>query len=544
MAKIVVGKEYKEEFFAICELYSGGFLSSDVNIKRADGKDGEIVTAANTFVYSDNESGVSSHRGGGENELRFDKNGASWFAQIRGDEFDSSSSDFEQLIADVASDYHKYYSLIEFKQSVNDRLKSAGGSLPSVIKRVEKEFLRRVFGYEFVVPDMYSVEPENYYAVSMRLEISGGAESEPLLGKVYFRTDRNGGFTPITREVAKDVDDYIKSAVPSDDKHGERGNELVDGTLMGNVLNEVDKLLSRDDTADYIMFNDPNKIKGMLALLATSDEKELECTRVTVLGVSHVEWQNLAYSVVLGGKTVMKLVIGLNNGISLYCTNCSDGGVALVDNNSIVFETDEYECKLDFESTNFGISDYDISLIRQNATLGFHIMSVSCPDNPRNKGCKRIVCSAQTAEYDSVDGKTERKCKGCPYPEVIYRDVFDDSCADGKFTRLLNLDEQSCSLTDEPTVVCKSCKRMFVKEKSGALLCKLCADTEVTDESKKLYKKYAQMLAPNVRIKHIFSVKSCREDSNMIVFRMGGERYIFDKLAAREFGLIDQPKKV
>ncbi|MDE7405510.1 MAG: hypothetical protein K2M89_01375, partial [Clostridiales bacterium] len=142
MARINVGCEYEKEFKSICSLYKNGFLSDKVNIKRVT--DTEIVTAANVFVYCEDEHGVNGAKGGDENELRFDKDGASWFAGLRGKKFDSSSADWEQLIADVGADYHKYYSMIEFRQTADSRAAAVGGAVEAVIKKFAEGFLKRV----------------------------------------------------------------------------------------------------------------------------------------------------------------------------------------------------------------------------------------------------------------------------------------------------------------------------------------------------------------------------------------------------------------
>ncbi len=545
MARITVGCEYKKEFESIRDLYSGGFLSDKVNIKRVT--DSEIVTNTDTFEYCDSEHGVNGSDGGAGTELCFGKNGASWFAGLRGEKFDSSSSDFEQLIGDAASDYHKYYSIIEFRQSVEDRLTAVGGSPAGAVKRVNTEFLKRVFGSAFVLSERYSVEPENYYAVSMRLEINGGAESEPLLGKVYFRIGRDGKFIPVRQAAACDIDDYITTAVPPDVKGERASNELADGKLVNGVLGEIEKLFERDDSADYILFNRDyrSKIEKMLKLIATSDEKELECTHVAVLGISHVEWQNFAYSAMRGGKKAMKLVVGLNNNISLYCMCCDKHGVQLIDGNVVLFGDPQRHGRyvLDFEKPGLGLSDDDLLYIRKNALLSEHILNVACPDNPRNRDCVQTVCASQSVEYKTADGKTLRKCKRCPYPEVIYRDIFEGVAAESRFTRSLSIDEQRFKLTDKETRVCPCCGRRFTPT-ANARLCDLCSNTEFTEQGRRLYKKYGKMLSPSIRIKHVFSKKCCREDSNIIIFELGNDRYVFDKLNAHDHGLIEPPRKV
>lgn len=543
MARIKIGCEYKREFGSICSLYKNGFLSDKVNIKRVT--DTEIVTAANVFEYCDNEHGVNGAGDERENELRFDRNGASWFAFLRGADFDSSSADWEQLIADVAADYHKYYSMIEFRQTADSRLAAGGNAVAAVIKRFSDGFLKRVLDGPFDLSKRHTVAPENFYAVSMRLEINGGAESEPLLGKIYFRVGRDGKYTPISRAEAKGIDDYIKTAVPTEDD-GKSSAELVDGRLVSDVLNRASALFQTGDSAEYIMFNPDYipKIQTMLKLLATGETKELECTHVTVLGISHVEWQNLAYDVNVGGKVALRLVVGLNNSVSLYCVNCSRDGVLLVENNNVLFDDSDEECVLDTGMRDLGLSDADVKHIKSCALISKHLFKVACPENPRNSDCARMICAGQAVEYTDADGSVKRKCKGCPYPEVVYHNIFSPNYDAGRLTASLNIDEQAFVLTDGKVKTCKSCGRTYAEHTGRSGYCRLCGDDGFTDSGKKLYRKYAKMLSPDVRIKHLFAKKCCKEDSNIIIFVLGKDRYVFNKLDARDSGYIDHPKKV
>ncbi|MDE6293789.1 MAG: hypothetical protein K2L88_04115, partial [Clostridiales bacterium] len=344
----------------------------------------------------------------------------------------------------------------------------------------------------FSVSENHTIEAENFYAVSMRLEINGGAQSEPVLGKLYFRVSRDGKYVPISRAEARGIDDYINAAVPSDDGDKKQGGaDLVDGQLVSDVLARAGELFGTEHCSDYIMFSPDyqTKIEKMLKLLATSDEKELECTHVTVLGISHVEWQNLAYAISVGGRNVLKIIMGLNNSVSLYCTNCSRDGVLLVDNNTVLFDEvgQDGECCLDFSRSNLGLNADDINRIKTSALISKHLFKISCPENSRNSDCTRLICAKQAVEYVNADGKVERKCKGCPYPEVVYRNVFSDGVDGGRLTSSLNLDEQAFTLTDGKVKTCKSCGRTYGEHTGKNGYCKLCGYFGVTDDGRKLY---------------------------------------------------------
>lgn len=543
MAKIIIGQEYKTEFESICDLWQGGFLSDAVNIKSATEK--RIVTNADTFEYDNDAHGVNGlSDGASESGYKFGKGGASWFSQLRGEPFDSSNADWEQLIADVAADYHKYYALIEFKQSVEDRLSTDGGNLGSIVKRFNNGFIKRAFDRTFAVSESYAVVPEDFYAVSMRLEINGGAESEPILGKVYFRKNQSGKYVALTAAAAHDIDEFISGAVPSDEKSAQKHNEPIDKQLVSKVLGEAQALFAREDCADYIMYDGDydKKISKMIERLAVNDQKELECTHVKVLGISHVEWQNFAYSLFDGGKKVLKLIIGLNNAVSLLCTACDKDGVALVDNNVVLFDDPDNNIALDMSLGGFGLSDDCVQRIKREASLAAHLYTVSCPNNPRNKNCAQTICAAQGVEHVTADGKKLRKCKGCPYPEIVYDDLFGRAGAESKLTESLNLDEYELRLTENSTVRCGCCGRFYQKSQGRGGLCPLCGNVEYTDSGKKLYKKYSKMLGIGVRMTHFFPKKCCKEDSNLIIFDLGRSRYVFDKLSAKDRGYIAQPK--
>ncbi|MDE7330205.1 MAG: hypothetical protein K2N30_03820 [Clostridia bacterium] len=540
MAKIIIGREYASEFESICALYGGGFLSPEVHILKAKGK--IIETPAHTFEYSEREHGVNGSGDGEERALSFTSEGASWFAPLRGENFDSGNADWKQLIMDVAADYHRHYSLIEFKQAKDK------GTLNGERKLKEKfktGFIDRVFadGAKYFVAENRITEPENYYAVSLRLEINGGGESAPLLGKIYFREGEDGRLSPITFKEAGRIDEYISSSVPDEDGRG--GEGIVDVKLVGRVFAGLEKSFASGKFSKYVSFNAKYKreIDGMLSQLATSEIKELECTNVKVLGVSHVEWEKSVYPVTYRGKVVLKFIVGLNGYVSLICANCNNA--VLVDGNVIKFKDDKVpeNCNsvINFDADNLGLIEDDIEAIKTYGEAGDHLFTVSCEENQRNGDCRRTVCASQTVTF--ADGV--RKCKSCRYPEVVFKDIFAEEGQDGKYTPALHFAFDKLCLVDTPTVKCRCCGREYAK--SGIVrgeLCAFCADIDRSAGAKKLYRKYGGMLSLTVRLSHLFSKKYCMEDANVVLFELGTDRYVFDKLSAARSGFIKKPRKV
>lgn len=538
MAKIIIGREYASEFESICALYAGGFLSSDVHIIKAQGK--VIQTPSHTFEYSEREHGVNGSGEGEERTLNFSADGASWFAPLRGEKFDSGNADWKQLVMDVAADYHRHYSLIEFRQAKD---KGTLNEERRLKERFKTGFIDRVFneGVRYVMAENRIIEPENYYAVSLRLEINGGGESAPLLGKIYFREGEDGRLTPITFAEAGRIDEYISGSVPDEDGRG--GEGIVDVKLVGRVFAGLENSFVSGKFSKYVSFGGKYKkeIENMLSQLATSEVKELECTNVKVLGISHVEWEKSVYPVTYRGKVVLKFIVGLNGYVSLVCANCGNG--VIVDGNIIKFKEAVPEgCNsvINFDADNLGLIEDDINAIKTCGEAADHLFAVACAENQRNGDCRRTVCASQTVAFESG----ERKCKNCRYPEIVFTDIFSED-GNGGYTPALHFAFDKLSLVDTPTVKCRCCGREF--DKSNMVrgeLCSFCADTEHSAKAKKLYRKYGGMLSLTVRLSHLFAQKYCREDANVIIFELGSDRYVFDKLTAARSGFIKKPRKV
>lgn len=546
MAKIIVGQEYAKEFESICALYGGGFLSSDVHIKKAQGT--VIQTPTHTFEYREREHGVN---GSGENEeqtLAFTKDGASWFSALRGEKFDSGNADWKQLIMDVAADYHKHYSLIEFRQTAS---KAAYSEERRLRDRFKAGFIDRVFpdGVNFSVAENRRTAPENFYAVSMRLEINGGGESAPVLGKLYFREDGDGKLAPVASREAERVQTFIESAVPEDNATETAG--FIDVALVGRVFSGLEKTFKGGKFAHYAAFNGKYKqeINDLLAQLATSEVKSLECTNVKVLGISHVEWERSVYDVYYRGRCVLELTAGINGTVTLTCANCGENAL-LVDGNRVVFKDGSEGLELNFDRDDLGLTPQHIAQIQELGEISDHLFTVACTENPRNRDCTRVVCASQTVSVSvgkDADGSEifARKCRGCRYPEIIFTDIFSGESGTGKYTPSLHFAADALSLVDEPTVKCRCCGREFIASSMPRKnICHFCSRDDKSPAARKLYRKYSGMLSIGVRLAHLFAKKYCREEDNIILFELGNDCYVFDKLNVKEYGFIKKPEKV
>lgn len=552
MANIVIGNEFKTEFESIQRLYKEGYLSGGVQIKRVT-RD-TIETAANTFIFNPCERGVNGSDGSGEIKASFKKDGATWFAPLRGIAADSSNADWEQLIMDVAADYHKHYSLIEFRQ-VNDSVSREAED--RLINRFKTEFIERVFtgGKAFSAPVRYGAEREDIYGISVRMEISSGTgESKPVLGKLYF-SESARELVPLPFKEAEKIDSFLSASVPDDEGAKPAGwSDLVDNRLVGKVFDGLAKVIDSGRYAKYVCFGggDTEVIRYMLDSLANTGEhgeiKKLQCSRIKVLGISHVQWEKSAYVISLQGREILKAVVGLNGTVSLICLNCLERGKTeyLVNGNEIIYPEDVKTAGLkrylNPAEPDFGVSDEDVNKIIVNSEIKNHLFTVRCAENMRNPNCARMVCASRAVEVKEGD-KTVRKCKGCSYPEIVYSDIF--AGGDARYTPHLNFATDRMTLVKEKTETCLCCGRPFTQSKiSKEGLCSFCGGAhDYTKAGGELYRKYSGMLGLGVRLSHLFTKKYCREDGGVLLFVLGNDKYVFDKLNAQEFGFVSKPVK-
>lgn len=561
MSVIIIGNEYKEEFESICRLFQGGLLSRGVNIVSADESAREIRTATRTFVLDPTAKGVGGSVGEQERTV-FGKDGAGWFAPLRGTATDSSSAEWGNLINDVASDYHKNFSLIEFSQKKSAAEKAAEMTLA---KDFTDNFLRRAFsGAALSDPKAGMAESESIYGVSMRLEIgSGVGESQPVIGDIYFRRVL-GALVPLSREESYRVREFIDRATKeSAGDDGQTKEGIIEPKLVFEIEQALKNSISEKTFASSVRYDSCDEVvlKRMLDHLANNADKHLECNAVKVLGVSHVQWERCSFTVDLGGTDMLKIDVGLGGALSVRCLRCKDSPL-IIDNNAVSYETEQGKGVVYLDSTDrefFGADDETVSMLKEYSEIANHIVRVQCKENPRNPDCTRYGCASTLVEVGSEHGKIF-KCRDCGYPEIIYNDIFS-ARTEGKYTPSLNISAKELTLAEGPVTLCPCCGRTFVnaKEKEGesengktkkseaknrTALCPLCADTSApTEENFRLYRKYKGILSVWVRLKAIFAKKYCREEDNIILFVLGGKRYVFDKLGITENGYIGGPKE-
>ncbi len=547
MAKIIIGKEYEEAFRSICRLVEGGCVPPDI-VRRADGR--EIVTDAYTFEYAGEDR--TAAMGGGAKQAMTGE-GASWFAALRGEAQDDGTAVWLNLIERVAESYHKRYSLIEYKQNVRKVGEAEKQLCLRALQNIAARFFRELPAVS-VREGSREDGLEDIYGVSVRCELSGGTGAAvPVLAKVYFRK-RGRKLVPLRKEEAKKIDEYLYEIIPSGDG-GARPDNADSSETIDAVLSAMETLLygkkNADGFAQSVCFSGEKDCETVDALLRTisHDNVRLECREVKVLGISHVRWINSSYNVYAGGEPVLRATVGLNDSLSLFCTNCGTG--TLIENNGVFCsytdEDGEVFCRtvmLDPSRENLGITDADADDILRYSEFARHLRFMTCSENPRREGCSRCVCAAQTENLGTEDDPVY-KCKDCPHPEV----VFTDDKGVRKYTpRLAFARDKMTMIERSEAQVCDCCGRTFSKESMHGRLCAFCSGAAKAaggeyDGAKKRYRRYAGMFSPFVRMKYAGKPKLCFEEEDVLLFVLGEDRYVFDKLAIGAHGYIAKPRK-
>jgi hypothetical protein len=321
-----VGRKYKEAFQSICDLVNNGFVDRSVVLSCAN--DRIIETEQYIFEYTEDFETVDTGA-----EMGIFPDGATWFSGFRGGESDSVMGIWYDLLELVATQYHREYSLVEY---IQESLSQTGEEI-----RMHKNLIERMLTFlNYNVSDVTMATQEDsvedVYALSMRIEVfSGAGEPKPLLCKVYFRK-RNGVFIPVHKEEAAEMDTYVNNIVckrsdndPSANTSGISATEIVDGVLNaldhqihGNMHLRFDEsmIVTNDiDRQNFIDFLE----NGM------GNDVQLECRKIKVLGISHVQWVEPTFYVYVDNVKAFLAKIDVNDTITLLCC-CNDPNNKLI----------------------------------------------------------------------------------------------------------------------------------------------------------------------------------------------------------------------
>ena len=544
-----VGRKYKKAFQSICDLVNSGCVDRSI-VLRAQ-VDRVIETEQYVFEYNEEFETVDTGA-----ELGLFPGGATWFSGFRGGESDNAMGIWYDLLELVATNYHREYSFVEY---IREGLAQTGEEIRKHKNLIEKMLTFLGYNVSDVAIAAQEDSVEDVYALSMRIEVfSGAGEPKPLLCKVYFRK-RNGVFIPIHKEEAEETDTYINNIVCRRSDNDQAVNPAANAAsvtdTVDGVLNALDNQIHGNMHLRFdecmIVTNDLDK-QNFSAFLGNeiNDDVQLECRKIKVLGISHVQWVDPTFYVYVDNVKAFLAKIDVNDTITLLC-RCDAPDNKLIERNSIVCRseqtgrTEKLHLNPDFD--DFGISEEQLTMIREQSAFADHFMPISCPET-RRRGieCMRYLCKCNALAFN-VNGTVRYKCPDCPYPEVVYHGE------DGKpmYTPSLYFDADSLRAVTEETEICRFCGRTYAKEAMDTgLYCRFCASAEeaskngmATETEKKAYRLYSGMIPLSVRMKNLFGQKSCFENADRLIFFVGKKKFFFDKLDLNESGKLKSPEE-
>ncbi len=548
MKVIAIGKKYEDAFNGIFKLVSEGaeYAPSDISVKEVKGVR-SIFRGDYEFRFVLDAREVASTNV----DLCFCEDGASWFKALRGDEgSDTGMAEWIKMIDDVSEFYHKAFSYIEYKQTGRERSEADMERGKKLLEKIIHTLLPQISGAE-IVENRSEDNVESVYGLSLKLDVNGGAGmSQPILGKVFFRATPTG-LNPIADVEAKEIDESIKGALTQTSVKTTL-NDADDGTI-----DEILTALDRTFKNGYAFANalclgekDEEIVEDILSQ-SSRGNLTLEITGVRTLGVSHVKWINRAYDVIYEGVPTLKAIVGIDGAISLTCLHCRhplNGENVLIEKNHVYVtvenelgETEERDILL-YNQEGLGISIYDLNLVKEK--FGLHLASPCKEVKIRGGNCVRLVCYSDMRNLGTVAEPIWR-CVDCPYPEVVYG---DGSLVKRATPTLAYARDLRALIAKENVAECSVCKRTFSNDYMVGSVCKFCSSKATTmnekSQAKRRYKKYASLFPTVFRLKNINKVKYCFEQEDMVLFLVGGERYVFNKAEAEESGYLTPPRKV
>ena len=540
-----IGHKYEQAFKSICELVGNGCIDRSV---ISNCQSNQIIeTDQYVFEYTGDLESIDTG-----SQIGMMPSGASWFSGFRGNECDNVMGIWHDLLELVAVNYHKEYSLVEYVEKSSSRSNDELEAYKRLISNIVETLITKV---SRISPAAQEDSIEDLYAVAMRLEVFVGVgEPTPLLCKIYFRKKGNR-FIPLSSDEAAAVDAHASKIVSRHNSSGNIDDETTETSIVDNVLNSVEKLIKGELSSNFtesILITNPidRDALDMLISNESQDEVKLECKRLKVLGISHIQWMDNAFDVYIDNKKALFARIGLNNTVSLSCC-CDANDNRLVDNNVIICKSEEtgFTTKITInpEKEGLGINRDQMEQIQRNSAFASHLFPISCSEVlRRNIDCVRLQCKCNTIAFE-VNGKTKLKCADCPYPEVVYRSP-DGTIA---YTPLLNFNTATLGISNEKTEPCRFCGRSYRQEDlNNSYLCKFCASASeaintntASKVNKRIYRKYAQILPLNARVAAVFKKKYAFECSDRLIFSLGKNKYFFDKLKLEDTGIIPKPEK-
>ncbi len=554
---VLVGKEYEKAFETVKFLIENGGLPVTKDFAYTVEGDAIVSDAVEFRLTTTLGDEVEKTTHG------YGPNGATWFAGLRGEEVNNDSALWNDVMTLAKDTYHANFSIVEYRQQkkTEAELEAAEREAEEIVKKFASTF------FDGLNLDGASIRPvsstsstEDIFGVSLRLELATEAgEPFPVLGTVYFnRITKDSGLQPIPRTQSAELNKNISEIVPDDTADGAE-LDVTPVNAAGESEDTIDVVLGalenlvgdkKKNLAEYICFNEDAVERIEITERQMSNGNfTLRCKRVDVLYITHIKKEAYICDLYVDNEPMLRFIMGINNRLSVRCLNCNSKEYLVVrDEMRYQKGGKNFTVILDHNEENLGLTEEQIEDIKAGGRMKSHLMTITCGRTAtRPGGCTRRRCATQIMLVGDRD-----YCLDCPHPDVIYTDfrgrthhvpssVYTTDTLD--FVPRIPAEGQEFEYLN-----CEICGRRFSRDALVNGRCKtLCARADDTSENAaaaRLYKRYSGMLPLLKRISTAFQKKRCYEDETMLLLTIGREKFIFDKINAREFGYLDKPTSV
>ena len=539
---IKIGREYGDAFKSICELYKNGFVSDDI-IESVSDDDTVIVTAATNyeFQYDEELDSIS-----GSQKIEIGPEGATWFESIRlHEEVDFGSGAWLSLITEVARDFHKKNSFLEFRQTKKYIDPKEKERYTGLLDNFFNAFYPgRSVEFQFGSDEDAMV---TVYGLSFVMDIDTGAgETQKVLGKVYYK-NINKRLVLVSLDEAKQIENQIHEVIGSaEDAPKQEEKQLKSSQVIDRLLNELELTIKKGNFAQGLVYNSEHDEKIMRHIINSGPSSlvTIGCRRIEILGLYRIFLYNNAFNVLHNGENVFKALFDSNGKFSLVCVHCSDPEALLVDNDLITLKLPGGAVKtveMDINKPNFGLDEETLKKVIELSNFKYHFNIKECTNvnfNDKKSRCERITCRTDLL-YLGVN----EYCKKCPYPKIIYRDDDGSMHPTSQLTYVSDLHKL---VEKDQTGKCSCCGRTFtlnsINQRKQCVLCSKLDKIEASSVDN-VYKEYEDLFPLSSRL-FFGKEKIALEDSEIVIFKFGDKKYIFNKVDILEEGFIGSPRKV
>lgn len=514
--KVIKVAKNDERFEALIDLYKKNLLSNSFinNIE-----DGRIISSDCIFEKSSNDADTNKET------LKMTNTGAQWFSNDD-EELKDANSKWQRNMDQISEEFHKQYSFLECV--VDDNLVQKNDAL-RLLNNVSLENYKE----ENLVLIDNSKFSEEVLGLTMRILITDGTgEGTPIIGKIFFK-GKQGELKPINKIESKKIIESTTSALEKN--KDEAVEDVVKDTTY--VQKELKNLIENSEGfEDYLSLTEQDeKIIQQINERCAEDEVRIFATSVSILNITSIKWFPTVYAVytktINGEENNYTLIIGANNTISLLCNLCNNSNFIIEDNKFNMIENeDEVVYHLD-EISN----DQLISLKSYNTyPFNLHGKIKECKiSKPNCDICRKMVCSHM------IDTKLD-VCINCEHIERVYE--YEGS-------KYLTQNMSYCNdlntiIPNELITTCRSCNQDYTSESLDFDKCETCAklDTDLGEEN--LYNKLSKMLPLSTRLTNFSKEKKCLINKNFIIFKVGKEKYIFNKESIVLDGYVKNPIRI